>query len=69
MEASATLTNNANYGSGGEREGDLVLSVTPGMNFVRQGPRLRFTGSASLNLIGYVDGTKTNRIFPQANIL
>lgn len=69
VEGSATLTNNANYGSGDQREGDLVLSVTPAVNFRREGPRLRVNGAASLNIIGYADGTQTNRIFPQANIL
>ena len=69
VEAQATLTNNANSDSGGVREGDLILSVTPAVSFLREGPRLRVNGSASLNIIGYADGTQPNRIFPQADIL
>ncbi len=65
----ATLTNNANYQNGSEREPDLVFNILPGVDFLREGPRLRVNGSASLDIIGYADGTQTNRIFPQANIL
>lgn len=67
--AEATLTNNANYDTSTQREGDLIISVVPGISFSREGPRLRVNGQASLNAIGYVEGTQTNRILPQANIL
>ena len=69
VEAQATLTNNANYDNGSQREGDLVFNIRPAVNFLREGPRLRVNGSASLNLIGYAEGTQTSRIYPQANIL
>lgn len=67
VEAQATLTNNANYDA--QREGDLIFNVEPAVSFSRLGPRLRLDGSASLNMIGYADGTQTSRILPQANIL
>lgn len=69
LEAQATLTNNANYGNDAQREGDLILNVVPGIIFVREGPRFRLSGSASLNAIGYADGTQTSRILPQADIV
>lgn len=69
VETKATLTNNANYDTGAQREGDLVFNVLPAINFSREGPQLRVTGSASVNLIGYADGTQTSRALPQANIL
>ena len=68
IQAQATLTNNANYDSGSQREGDLIFSVTPGVGFSREGPRLRVNGAASLNFITYADGTQTSRVLPQANI-
>ena len=54
--AEATLTNNANYGLGAEREADLIFNLFPSINFAREGGRLRVAGTASLNMIGYVDG-------------
>ncbi len=69
FSAQATLTNNANYEQSAQREGDLVFNVLPAVGFPREGPRLRVDGAASLNLIGYADGTQTSRMLPQANIL
>ena len=68
IRAQATLTNNANYDSGSQREGDLLLNVVPGVGFSREGPRLRVNGAASLNFITYAEGTQTSRVLPQANI-
>ncbi len=65
----ATLTNNANYGDLGPREGDLILEFAPAWRFNRQGGRLRVDGAVSLDMIGYVDGTQANRILPRANVL
>jgi uncharacterized protein (PEP-CTERM system associated) len=65
----ATLTNNANYDTGAQREGDLIFNILPAVSFSREGPRLRVAGAAALNMIGYVDGTQTSRMLPQANIL
>ena len=36
---------------------------------MREGPRLKVNGSASLDMIGYAKDTQTSRIFPQADIL
>ena len=69
IRAQATLTNNANYEQSARREGDLVFSVEPAVGFQREGPRLRVAGSASLNMIGYADGTQTSRMLPYANVL
>ncbi len=69
IETQATFTNNANYDTGAQRESDLIFNVLPHVSFSREGPRLRVNGSASLNAIGYVDGTQTSRLLPQANIL
>lgn len=69
IEAQATLTNNANYDNGAQRESDLIFNILPGVSFLREGPRLRVAGSASLNLIGYAGGSQTSRVFPQANVL
>ena len=69
VETQATLTNNANYDTGAQREGDLIFNVLPGVGFSREGPRLRVNGAASINFIGYADGTQTSRVLPQANIL
>ena len=65
----ATLTNNANYGEAGPKDGDLVLEFVPSWRFNRQGGRLRVDGTVSLDMIGYVDGTQANRILPRANVL
>ena len=51
IEAQATLTNNANYDVGAQREGDLIFNVLPAVGFSREGPRLRVAGTASLNVI------------------
>ena len=69
IEVQATLTNNANYEQSAQREGDLVFNVLPAVGFRREGPRLRVNGSASLNMIGYADGTQTSRMLPYANVL
>ena len=69
VETQATLTNNANYDSGAQSEGDVIFSVRPAVSFSREGPRLRVAGAASLNALWYVDGVQTNRVLPQANIL
>ena len=69
IETRATLTNNADFDTGSQREADLVFNVLPAISFLRDGPRLRVAGSAALNFIGYADGTQTSRILPQANIL
>ncbi|HKO67480.1 MAG TPA: TIGR03016 family PEP-CTERM system-associated outer membrane protein [Burkholderiaceae bacterium] len=69
VETQATLTNNANYDVSARREGDLIFNVLPAVGFAREGPRLRVDGAASLNFIGYADGTQTSRVLPQANIL
>ncbi len=65
----ATLTNNANYGDVGPREGDLILEFAPAWRFNRQGGRLRVDGTVSLDMIGYVDGTQASSILPRANVL
>lgn len=64
----ATLTNNANYGTTGERAGDLIIEVIPSISFNREGSRLRASGFLSLDMLAYVDGTQTSRILPQASI-
>ena len=69
VAAQATLTNNASYDSGSQREADLVFNILPAVSFLRDGPRLRVAGSAAFNVIGYADGTQSSRILPQANIL
>ncbi len=69
IETQATLTNNANYETGAQREADLVFNILPAVAFAREGARLRVNGAASLNLIGYADGTQASRVLPQANIL
>ena len=69
IEAQATLTNNANYEQEAQREGDLVFNILPAVSFLREGPRLRVAGAASLNMIGYADGTQTSRVLPRANVL
>lgn len=65
----ATFTNNANYGEAAERAPDLILQVTPTLNLNREGSRLRVNGFITLDMTGYVDGTQTSRILPQASIL
>ena len=65
----ATLTNNANYGTSGVREGDLILELIPTWNFHREGARLRVDGSVALDMLGYVNGVQVSSILPQANIL
>ncbi len=69
ITAQATLTNNANYGESGDREGDLIIELIPAWNFHREGARLRVDGFVSLDMLGYVEGTQTSRILPQANVL
>ena len=65
----ATLTNNANYGESTVREGDLILELIPALRFNREGARLRVNGAVSLDMLHYVDGTQTDRILPQVDIL
>ncbi|MDQ3188287.1 MAG: TIGR03016 family PEP-CTERM system-associated outer membrane protein [Pseudomonadota bacterium] len=65
----ATATNNANLDTGAQGEADLIINFQPALSFSREGPRLRINGAASLNFIGYANGTQTSRVLPQANIL
>lgn len=65
----ATLTNNANYGEAGSREGDLILEFVPEWRFNRQGGRLRVDGTVALGMIGYVDGTQASSILPRASVV
>lgn len=65
----ATLTNNANYGDSQNRDGDLIIELIPALSFSREGARLRMNGFVSLDMLGYVDGSQTSRILPQANVL
>lgn len=69
VRAQATLTDNADYGSSGAKEGDLILELVPTWSFNRQGGRLRVDGSVSLDMFAYVNGTQTNSILPTASIL
>jgi uncharacterized protein (PEP-CTERM system associated) len=69
VSAQATLTDNANYGAGGDKESDLILNIFPAIRFNREGGRLRMDGTAAVNMIGYVQGSQTSRIFPQVSIL
>ena len=69
IAAQATLTDNARYDGGSQREADLISNIVPAISFLREGPRLRVNGAASLNFIGYANGTQTSRVLPQANIL
>jgi uncharacterized protein (PEP-CTERM system associated) len=64
----ATLTNNANYGNTGTRQGDLILEFVPAINFDREGGRFRVNGNVALDFLGYVDGTQVSSILPSANI-
>src|SRR5512134_3552942 len=67
--AQATVTSNANFESSGASESDVILNVFPAIRFSRDTGRFRVDGGASLNLIGYVQGTQTSRILPQADVL
>lgn len=67
--AQATATNNANFGAGADRQADLVLELRPALSFSREGARFRVNGYVAADLIGYLDGTQTNRALPQANVL
>jgi len=69
ITAQATATNNANYGASSDRAADLVLEVRPALSFSREGARLRVNGFVAADFIGYVDGTQTNRVLPQANVM
>jgi uncharacterized protein (PEP-CTERM system associated) len=64
-----TITNNANFEDSTNRDGDVILNVEPGIRFSREGGRLRLNGFASVNAIGYVQGTETSRLLPRAAIL
>jgi uncharacterized protein (PEP-CTERM system associated) len=64
-----TITDNANFESGTAKESDVIINVFPAIRFTRDGGRLRIDGAAALNLVGYVQGTQTSRMLPQANIL
>jgi uncharacterized protein (PEP-CTERM system associated) len=69
VTAQATLTNNANYGESGVRQGDLVLELIPALNFNRVGGRFRVDGFIALDMLAYVNGTQVSSILPRANIL
>lgn len=69
ITARATATNNANFGASDDREPDLVLELRPALSFNREGSRLRVNGFVAADLIAYLDGTQTNRVLPQANVL
>jgi uncharacterized protein (PEP-CTERM system associated) len=69
ISAQATVTNNASFDSGSNKESDVIINVVPAFSFSRQGDRLRANGYVALNMIGYVQGTETSRILPQASIL
>jgi len=66
--AQATVTTNANYESSSASESDVILNLFPAIRFSREGGRFRVDGGASLNMIGYVQGTQTSRILPQADV-
>ena len=69
LNSQATLTNNSNYGESTNREGDLILELTPALRFNREGARLRVNGFAAVDLLYYVDGTQASRALPQVDIL
>lgn len=64
-----TVTNNANFGDSSDRQADVIFEVMPALSFNRVGDRLRVDGYVAANAIGYLDGTQTNRVLPQANVL
>ena len=66
--AEVTFTNNANYGSGEPRESDVIINLTPAISLNREGARARLNGTAALNMVGYVNGTQTNRILPRISL-
>jgi uncharacterized protein (PEP-CTERM system associated) len=67
--AQATVTSNANFESSDASESEVILNVFPAIRFSRDTGRFRVDGGASLNMIGYVQGTETSRILPQADVL
>jgi hypothetical protein len=61
------LTSNAELGEAGGR-GDSILSVRPHIRLSREGGQFKFSGSASLDGIVYLNHTQPNRLQPQADL-
>jgi uncharacterized protein (PEP-CTERM system associated) len=61
------LTSNAALGEAGGR-GDTILGVRPHIYLSREGEQFKFSGSASLLGLVYLNHTQSNRIQPEADL-
>ena len=61
------LTSNASLGEAGAR-GDAILGVRPHISLFGEGGQFKFSGTASLDGIVYLNHTRANRLQPQADL-
>lgn len=75
VQSSLTATDNGAGVAGGSERADLLLSVRPRVQFVRQGAGLQLRGALEADLVASTRGTRQDRILPivsvdaQANVI
>lgn len=63
----ATFTDNVFLVPGGRARGDLVLRTAPSIGLIREGGRLRFRGTYTPVVLGYVNSTVSDTLFNTLN--
>jgi uncharacterized protein (PEP-CTERM system associated) len=70
LSADLTWTSNVDLLPKDQRQGDFVLTVSPGLRFDHQTPRTQLQGSVSVPILYYArTGEENNEVQPQVNLL
>jgi uncharacterized protein (PEP-CTERM system associated) len=67
IAAELTRTSNADLG-GPTSAPDTILALRPRIRLLGEGARLRISGSAALNLVGYAENTQPSRLNPEIDL-
>jgi uncharacterized protein (PEP-CTERM system associated) len=67
VSSQLTFTTNANLGDA-ESGRDTILEVRPSVAIQGEGGRVRLSGSASLNAVGYARDTNENELIPEVDL-
>src|SRR5436190_6749991 len=63
-----TYTSNADLGGATTGAADTFLAVRPRIRLLGEGARLKISGSAALNAVGYAQNTQSSRLNPEVDL-
>jgi len=68
VNSDLTYTSNADLGGATTGAADTILAVRPRIRLLGEGARLRISGSAALNAVGYAQNTQSSRLNPEVDL-